>query len=66
MATRKSKTQTTTDPDDRTGWKYRWNDSEVDQETYDRLTEEHRVWVVEQERKAAEPIKEEKTRRKKK
>lgn len=38
---------------DMTGWKYRWNDQEVDEETYNRLTKEHMEWVKEEEKKQA-------------
>lgn len=38
---------------DMTGWKYRWNDQEVDEETYDRLVKEHLEWVKEDEKKQA-------------
>ena len=33
------------------GWKYRLNDQEVDEETYDRLIKEHLEWVKEEETK---------------
>jgi hypothetical protein len=36
---------------DMTGWKYFWNDQEVDLETYERLTKEHMEWVKEDEKK---------------
>lgn len=35
------------------GWKYRLNDQEVDEETYDRLIKEHLEWVKEEEKKQA-------------
>ncbi len=35
------------------GWKYRLNDQEVDEETYDRLIKEHLEWVKEEETKQA-------------
>lgn len=38
---------------DMTGWKYRWNDQEVDEETYERLVKEHQEWVLEEEKKQA-------------
>ena len=38
---------------DMTGWKYYWNDQEVDLETYERLTKEHMEWVKEEEMKQA-------------
>jgi hypothetical protein len=38
---------------DMTGWKYRWNDQEVDEETYERLVKEHQEWVKEDEKKQA-------------
>ena len=38
---------------DMTGWKYYWNDQEVDLETYERLTKEHMEWVKEEEKKQA-------------
>jgi len=38
---------------DMTGWKYRWNDQEVDEETYERLTKEHLEWVKEEEKRVA-------------
>lgn len=36
-----------------TGWKYRWNDQEIDEETYERLTKEHMEWVKEDEKRVA-------------
>jgi len=55
---------------DMTGWKYFWNDQEVDLETYERLTKEHMEWVKEDEKKqtaalAAKQL-EDKPKRKKK
>jgi hypothetical protein len=38
---------------DMAGWKYRWNDQEVDEETYERLVKEHQEWVKEDEKKQA-------------
>ena len=38
---------------DMTGWKYYWNDQEVDLETYERLTKEHLEWVKEEEKRVA-------------
>jgi hypothetical protein len=32
-------------------WKYFWNDSKIDEETFNKLTEEHRLWVIEEEKK---------------
>lgn len=32
-------------------WKYFWNDTEVSKEEYDKLCEEHRKWVLEEEKK---------------
>ena len=37
---------------DMTGWKYFWNDQQVDESTYERLTREHLEWVKEEEKKA--------------
>ena len=41
---------------DMTGWKYFWNDQQVDESTYERLTREHLEWVKEEEKKAAAAI----------
>jgi biopolymer transport protein ExbD len=38
---------------DKDGWKYYWNDQEVDEETYERLVKEHQEWVLEDEKKQA-------------
>jgi hypothetical protein len=38
---------------DMTGWKYFWNDQEVDLETYERLIKEHIEWVKEDEKRIA-------------
>jgi len=38
---------------DMTGWKYRWNDQEIDEATYERLTKEHLEWVKEEEKRVA-------------
>lgn len=38
---------------DMTGWKYFWNDQQIDEETYERLTKEHAEWVKEEEKKTA-------------
>jgi hypothetical protein len=52
------------------GWKYRWNDQEVDEATYERLTKEHLEWVKEEEKKQAAALAakqlEDKPKRKKK
>jgi hypothetical protein len=55
---------------DMSGWKYRWNDQEVDESTYERLTKEHLEWVKEEEKKQAAALAakqlEDKPKRKKK
>ena len=38
---------------DKNAWKYYWNDQEVDEATYERLTKEHLEWVKEEEKKQA-------------
>ena len=32
---------------------YFWNDSEIDEDTYKKLTEDHRLWVIAEEEKSA-------------
>jgi hypothetical protein len=32
---------------------YFWNDSEIDEGTYKKLTEDHRLWVIAEEEKSA-------------
>ena len=68
MASRKPKQQTSESLP--VGWRYRWNDTEVDEETFNRLTKEHQEWVEEQARKAInaaiDAAKEDKPKRKKK
>ena len=34
-------------------FKYFWNDSEIDEGTYKKLTEDHRLWVIAEEEKSA-------------
>ena len=34
-------------------FKYFWNDSEIDEDTHNKLTEEHRLWVTAEEEKSA-------------
>ena len=36
-----------------TDFKYFWNDSEIDEDTHKKLTEEHRLWVIAEEEKSA-------------
>jgi hypothetical protein len=51
--------------------RYYWNDSEIDEKTFNKLNEEHRLWVIEDEKKkealriASAPPPEKKTRAKK-
>ena len=45
--------------------RYYWNDSEIDEKTFNKLNEEHRLWVIEEEKKKEVPPPEKKTRAKK-
>lgn len=38
------------EPIDRAGWKYRWNDDIVDEDTFNNLTADHHAWIAEQEK----------------
>lgn len=38
------------EPIDRTGWKYRWNDDIVDEDTFNTLIKDHHAWIAEQEK----------------
>lgn len=46
------------EPIDRTGWKYRWNDDLVDEDTFNTLTADHHAWIAEQEKLKTAIIKE--------
>lgn len=59
MATKKTKVETPSG-------KFFWNDSEVDEMTFNKLTNEHRLWVEEEARKVIAAAQEEKPKRKKK
>lgn len=41
-----------TEVESEVGWKYFWNDSEIDEGTHNKLTEEHRLWVIAEEKKS--------------
>lgn len=49
MAT-KAKAVLQDQPIDRAGWKYRWNDDIVDEDTFNNLTADHHAWIAEQEK----------------
>jgi hypothetical protein len=50
-------------------WKYRWNDQEVDEETYKKMEKEHNQWALEQQEKmyqlsSNQPVKPKKEKKK--
>jgi hypothetical protein len=42
-----------TEVESEVGSKYFWNDSEIDEGTHKKLTEDHRLWVIAEEEKSA-------------
>jgi len=50
------------------GWKYRHNDQDVDEDTFNKIIEDHRTWADDQYKKQAEAYKaaEKESKRKKK